>query len=59
MAVATVMLGLLPTYDQVGSMATLLLVACRLAQGLSVGGQYSGAMVFLVESAPPGNDKVS
>jgi len=58
MAVATVMLGLLPTYDQVGSMATLLLVACRLAQGLSVGGQYSGAMVFLVESAPPGNDKL-
>ena len=37
---------------------TMLLVACRLVQGLSVGGQYSGAMVFLVESAPPGNEKL-
>ena len=84
MAVATAMLGILPTYQQVGSLATIMLVACRLAQvwssygwgnglwpiglperlliaflqGLSVGGNYSGAMVFLVESAPPGHENL-
>lgn len=53
MAAATTLLGLLPTYHDIGVFATVLLVVCRLIQGLSVGGQFIGATIFMVESAPP------
>ncbi|MBT2525916.1 MFS transporter [Streptomyces sp. ISL-99] len=43
----------LPTYDQIGMAAPVLLVVIRLVQGLSVGGEFAVAAVFLVESAPP------
>ena len=52
MAVPTVLIGLLPTYTTIGIAAPILLVLLRVAQGLSVGGEYVGSMVFLVESAP-------
>lgn len=52
MAVPTVLIGLLPTYATIGIAAPILLVLLRVAQGLSVGGEYVGSMVFLVESAP-------
>ena len=53
MAVPTVLIGLLPTYDAIGVAAPLLLVALRIVQGLSVGGEYTCSLVFLAENAPP------
>ena len=54
MAVPTVALGLLPNVAQIGSAAALLLVACRLLQGISIGGEYTGSVVYLVEHAGTG-----
>lgn len=48
----TFLIGVLPTYDDMGLWAPLLLLLMRLVQGLSVGGEYSAAIVFLVERAP-------
>lgn len=52
MTFPTVGLGLLPTYDQIGVMAPILLVFIRLLQGLSIGGNGSGTFTFMVEHAP-------
>lgn len=52
MAVPTVMIGLLPSYDAIGVAAPVLLVLLRMIQGISVGGEYVGSVAFLVESAP-------
>src|SRR5688572_18388653 len=54
MAIPTFLVGILPGYDTLGIMAPVLLTVLRVIQGLSVGGEYTTAMVFLVESAPPG-----
>jgi len=54
MGVATVLVGLLPTYDQIGIWASSLLVALRLIQGFGVGGQWGGAVLMTVEHAPAG-----
>lgn len=54
MAVPTVLLGCLPTYDSVGIWAPAMLVVIRLVQGLSVGGEFSSSVVYLVETAPDG-----
>jgi MFS transporter, MHS family, proline/betaine transporter len=48
----TVLMGLLPTYQQIGIAASVLLSVVRLVQGLAVGGEYGGIMVYLAESAP-------
>src|SRR5215472_1737438 len=53
MAVPTFLIGLLPTYEQAGRIAPVLLVLLRLVQGLSVGGEYTTSGVFLVEQAVP------
>ncbi|MGD9263198.1 MAG: MFS transporter, partial [Methyloceanibacter sp.] len=53
MAVPTVLIGFLPTYDAIGIAAPLLLVALRIVQGLSVGGEYTCSLVFLAENAAP------
>jgi len=53
MAVATGVIGLVPSYTSVGLAAPILLVLCRMAQGFSTGGEWGGAAAFLVEYAPP------
>jgi MHS family proline/betaine transporter-like MFS transporter len=50
---STLILGLLPTYQQIGVAAPLLLVTMRLIQGFSVGGEFTGSMVYTTESSSP------
>jgi metabolite-proton symporter len=54
MGVATALIGLVPTYNQIGVWAPLALVALRIAQGFGVGGEWGGAVLMAVEHAPPG-----
>ena len=53
MAVPTVLIGLLPTHASIGIAAPVAVVALRLVQGLSVGGEYTSSMIYLAEHAPP------
>lgn len=52
MACSTLLIGLLPTYDQIGVWAPILLLVARIIQGFSTGGEYAGAMVYIAESSP-------
>src|SRR5690554_3138162 len=54
MGIATVLIGLLPTYHAIGWVAPLLLVILRLAQGFAIGGEWSGAALVATENAPAG-----
>jgi MFS transporter, MHS family, proline/betaine transporter len=54
MGIATMAIGLLPTYASIGITAPILLVLCRLVQGFSTGGEAGNAVAYLVEWAPPG-----
>ncbi|MFO7164593.1 Inner membrane metabolite transport protein YhjE [Mycolicibacterium hassiacum DSM 44199] len=53
MGTATVLMGLLPTYAQIGLAAPVLLTLLRLAQGFAMGGEWGGATLMAVEHAPP------
>ncbi|MET8815508.1 MFS transporter [Streptomyces sp. NPDC004549] len=53
MAIATVLIGLLPTAASIGAAAPVLLVVLRFAQGIAVGGQWGGVVLLLTESAGP------
>ena len=54
MGVATFIIGILPTYAQIGVLAPLLLTLLRFIQGLGVGGEWGGAVLMAVEHAPQG-----
>ena len=54
MGVATFLMGLLPTYESIGVMAPILLVALRFVQGIGVGGEWGGAVLMAVEHSPRG-----
>jgi MHS family shikimate/dehydroshikimate transporter-like MFS transporter len=53
MGIATVLIGLLPTYETLGIAAPLVLVVLRFVQGLGVGGEWGGAVLMAVEHSPP------
>jgi metabolite-proton symporter len=54
MGIATFVIGLLPTYSQVGFIAPTLLALLRFCQGLALGGEWSGAALLATETAAPG-----
>jgi len=54
MAIPTFLIGLLPTYQSIGTAAPLLLLLMRLLQGVAIGGEAPGAWVFVAEHARPG-----
>jgi len=54
MSGATMLLGLLPTYQTIGLAAPILLFLLRTVQGFSTGGEYTGASAFIMEYAPDG-----
>lgn len=53
--IPTVIMGLLPTYESIGVLAPIILILCRLMQGFCVGGEYTGAAIFVNEHAKKSN----
>jgi MFS family permease len=53
MGVSTLIVGLLPTSDQIGIAAPIALITLRILQGLAVSGEFGGAVIYIAEYAPP------
>src|SRR6202041_897041 len=58
MGSATFIVGLLPGFDTLGSLAPILLVLMRVIQGLALGGEYGGAATYIAEHAPDGKRRL-
>lgn len=56
MGVASFMVALLPSYAQVGAIAAYALLFLRMTQGFSIGGEYTGSMVYAAEASPQGKE---
>jgi len=54
-AIPTLIIGLMPTYDSIGVWAPICLLVLRMLQGLAVGGEYSSSIVYMIERSPPKN----
>src|SRR5947209_8706599 len=54
MGASTFVVGLLPGFESIGTLAPVLLVAMRVLQGLALGGEYGGAATYIAEHAPDG-----
>jgi MFS family permease len=54
MGISTFVVGLLPSYETIGWIAPVVLIALRMLQGLALGGEYGGAVVYVAEHAPNG-----
>ena len=54
MGASTFLVGCLPSYETIGFVAPVVLIALRMAQGLALGGEYGGAAIYVAEHAPPG-----
>ncbi len=50
--ISTFLVGVIPSYEKIGFTAPILFIMLRLIQGLSIGGEYSGIIIYLAESAP-------
>ncbi|MET0723400.1 MAG: MFS transporter [Tardiphaga sp.] len=53
MGTSTFLVGCLPSYETIGFVAPVALIALRMAQGLALGGEYGGAAIYVAEHAPP------
>ena len=50
--ISTALVGFIPSYEEIGLAAPILFILLRLIQGVSIGGEYSGIIIYLAESAP-------
>lgn len=54
-SIPTLLIGFIPSYQAIGIFAPIFLVIIRMIQGLSIGGEYTGSIIYLAESAPKAN----
>ncbi|MBS0287019.1 MAG: MFS transporter [Proteobacteria bacterium] len=53
LAALSIVMSLLPSYQSIGMMATVLLCLCRIGQGICLGGEFAGSMIYLAETIQP------
>ena len=59
MVIPTFIIGILPTYQQIGLLAPMILIGCRLLQNFCLGGETAGGLVSLVEHSQPGHKGIT